>query len=133
MKLTNEQRTAIAQEGHVLLSACPGSGKTRVIISKLMRAIDVLRGTPRAAACITYTNTAVEEIESRLRRHLQVGDEAYFEVSTIHAFCLQHVFRPFCYRIKGYKTGFQVLTQDSEAFSEFVTQACAESGRYNLR
>lgn len=131
--LTAEQKAAIAHDGNVLLSACPGSGKTRVIISKLMRAIDSVRGTTRAAACITYTNTAVQEIETRLRRHLQVGDEAHFEVSTIHAFCLQYVFRPFCYRIKGYKSGFQVLTQDSEAFAGFVETVCNESRRFNLR
>lgn len=110
MRLTSEQRAAIEHNGHVMLSACPGSGKTRVIISKLLRAIDVVRGTPRAAACITYTNAAVQEIEARLRRHIQVGDDRHFEISTIHAFCLQYIFRPFAHRLKGYEEGFQVLT-----------------------
>jgi DNA helicase-2/ATP-dependent DNA helicase PcrA len=133
MKLTTEQRAAIEHDGHVLLSACPGSGKTRVIISKLLRAIDRLRGTPRAAACITYTNAAVQEIEVRLRRHLQVGDEAYFEISTIHGFCLQYIFRPFAYRVKGYERGCQVLTQDSPTFLSFVKAVTTESSRFNLR
>jgi DNA helicase-2/ATP-dependent DNA helicase PcrA len=132
VRLTDEQKAAIAHDGHILLSACPGSGKTRVIVSKLLRAVESVRGTPRAAACITYTNTAVQEIEMRLCRHLQVGDDAYFDVSTIHAFCLQYIFRPFCYRIKGYKNGFQVLTQDSQAFAGFVENVCSESGRFNL-
>jgi DNA helicase-2/ATP-dependent DNA helicase PcrA len=52
-------------------TACPGSGKTRVIISKLSRAIDAVRKTPRAVACITYTNAAVHEIEARLRHRIQ--------------------------------------------------------------
>jgi hypothetical protein len=133
VKLTAEQKMAIDHDGHVMLSARPGSGKTRVIISKLLCAVEALRGTPRAAACITYTNAAVQEIETRLRRHLQVGDEAHFEVSTIHAFCLQYIFRPFCFRLKGYRKGFQLLTQDSEAFAGFVEAACRDSGRVNLR
>ena len=133
MRLTLEQSTAIEYDGHVMLSACPGSGKTRVIISKLLRAIDKLRGTSRAAACITYTNAAVQEIETRLRLYLQVGDDAYFDVSTIHAFCLQHIFRPFAYRVKGYAKQCQVLTQDTTAFVGFVELAARESGRVNLR
>jgi len=39
----------------------PGQRKTRVIVSKLCRAIDDVRWTPRAVACITYTNAAVYE------------------------------------------------------------------------
>ncbi|MEH2592986.1 ATP-dependent helicase [Bradyrhizobium sp. AZCC 1721] len=133
MSLTAEQRTAIDHDGHVMLSACPGSGKTHVIVSKLLRAVDTLRGTPRAAACITYTNAAVLEIEARLRRQLQVGDETHFEISTIHAFCLQYVFRPYAYRVKGYAKGFEVLSQDNPAFAKFVEATTRESGRYNLR
>lgn len=132
MSLTPEQRSAVRCNESVMLNACPGSGKTRVIISKLTRAIDEVRGTPRAIACITYTNTAVHEIEARLRRHLQVGDEIHFEVCTIHSFCLNHIFRPFCYRIKGYKKGFRVLTPDSKEFSEHVTVAYAQAGKHNL-
>lgn len=132
MKLTGEQKTAVDCEDNLLLTACPGSGKTRVIISKLVRAIDELRGTPRAAACITYTNTAVQEIEMRLRRHIQLGDDTNFDVCTIHSFCLNYIFRPYCHRLKGYEKGAKVLTQDSTEFSGFVNAACSELGRYNL-
>ena len=133
MKLTDEQKTAVRCEDNVLLTACPGSGKTRVIISKLLRTVEAVRGTPRAVACITYTNAAVQEIEARLRRHIQIGDDAYFDVCTIHSFCLNHIFRPFCHRVPGYKNGFKVLTQDSDTFVEIVTAVCGEYGRYNLR
>lgn len=33
-ELNEEQKKAVKQEGNVLLTACPGSGKTRVIIHK---------------------------------------------------------------------------------------------------
>ena len=132
MKLTLEQKDAVRCDEDVMLTACPGSGKTRVIISKLLRVLDELRETPRAVACITYTNTGVHEIESRLRHHIQPGDEAYYDICTIHSFCLNHIFRPFCYLIKGYKKGFKVLTPESPEFEEHVKAACAEYGRYNL-
>lgn len=132
MRLTVEQRDAVRCDDDVMLTACPGSGKTRVLTSKLSRVIDTIRETPRAAACITYTNAAVHEIESRLRRHIQPGDDICFDVCTIHSFCLNHVFRPFRHLIKGYKLGFKVLTPDSAEFEEYASAACAEFGKHNL-
>jgi len=131
MRLTDEQREAVRCDEDVMLTACPGSGKTRVIISKLSRAIDAVRETPRAVTCITYTNAAVHEIEARLRHHIQPGDDIYFDICTIHSFCLNHVFRPFCHLIRGYKHGFKVLTPESAEFEEHVTAVLAQHGRYN--
>jgi len=130
--LTAEQTSAVRCDDHVMLTACPGSGKTRVIVSKLSRAVDEVRGTPRAVACITYTNAAVQEIEARLRHHIQPGDDAYYDICTIHSFCLTHIFRPFCFLIEGYKSGFKVLTPESSEFEQHVTAVCAQQRRYNL-
>src|SRR5262249_34032727 len=132
MNLTVEQEDAVRCDQNLMLTACPGSGKTRVIISKLARAIDSVRDTPRAVACITYTNAAVHEIEARLRFHIQPGDESYYDVCTIHSFCLNHIFRPFCYLIAGYKNGFKVLTPESGEFEGHVRAICAQHRRYNL-
>ena len=132
MSLTGEQMDAVRCADNLMLTACPGSGKTRVIISKLSRTIDDVRDTPRAVACITYTNAAVHEIEARLRHHIQPGDDAYYDICTIHSFCLNHIFRPFCHLIKGYKDGFKVLTPDSADFERHVTAACAAFNRHNL-
>lgn len=132
MRLTDEQKAAVRCPDNLMLTACPGSGKTRVIISKLARTIDEVRGTPRAVACITYSNTAVHEIEARLRHHIQPRDEINFDVCTIHSFCLNHIFRPFCHLIKGYAEGFRVLTPDSAEFVEYVTRTYADFNIFNL-
>lgn len=132
MMLTNEQKAAVRCDENIMLTACPGSGKTRVIVSKLFRVVDVVRDTPRAVACITYTNAAVHEIEARLRLHIQPGDERYFDIGTIHSFCLNNIFRPFCHLIDGYGKGFKVLTPDHEEFEKCVTSVCSKFGRYNL-
>ena len=125
MSLTKEQRNAVNGDANVMLTACPGSGKTRVVVSKLSRLLDDVRDTPRRIACITYTNAAVNEIEARLRRMIQADDEALYFVSTIHSFCLNHIFRPFRHLIRGFKSGFSVLTPESEAFEEIVAATCA--------
>lgn len=132
MMLTSEQKEAVGCDDNLMLTACPGSGKTRVIISKISRVIDEVRDTPRSVACITYTNTAVHEIEARLRQHIQPGDDVYYDICTIHSFCLNYIFRPFCHLIKGYKEGFRILTPESEDFESHVTAISAQFGRYNL-
>jgi DNA helicase II / ATP-dependent DNA helicase PcrA len=132
MMLTPEQTAAVECNEHLMLTACPGSGKTRVMISKLSRAIDEVRGTPRGVACITYTNAAVQEIEARLRHHIQPGDDRYYDICTIHSFCLTHIFRPFCFLIEGYESGFKVLTPESPEFEHHVTAIWAQHRRFDL-
>jgi DNA helicase II / ATP-dependent DNA helicase PcrA len=133
MSLTPEQKRAVrCDDEDVMLTACPGSGKTRVIVAKLCRAIEDVRCTPRAVACITYTNAAVYEIEARVRRHIQAGDELHFDICTIHSFCLNHIFRPFCHFVKGYKQGFTVLTPESPAFQKYVSAVYGDHGRHGL-
>lgn len=131
MKLTKEQKNAVRCNENLMLTACPGSGKTRVIISKLSRVIEEVRGTPRAIVCITYTNAAVNEIEARLRNHIQPGDDLYYNICTIHSFCLNFIFRPFCWLMKDYKKGFKVLTPETPEFEQIVTTILTENHRYN--
>ncbi|MEQ8851749.1 ATP-dependent helicase [Gimesia sp.] len=120
MKLTPEQRAALDHKGNVVLEACPGSGKTRTIIAKLIRCIDQLRDTPRRIACITYTNAAVHEIENRIKEFGSIGDDEYCDVSTIHSFCLNNILRYHHWRIETYKDGFKVLHPDSEEYKDLV-------------
>src|SRR5258708_9135782 len=86
MSLTAEQRNAVACENNILLTACPGSGKTRTITARLARGIEKLRGSPPAVACITYTHAALHEIEHPLAAHPLVGACQHLVVSTIHSF-----------------------------------------------
>lgn len=116
MTLTREQRRAVEHDSHVVLTACPGSGKTRTLVAKLRRCIAAVRGTPRRVACITYTNAAINEIEHRLRAVSQNGDDELCEVCTIHTFCLNHVLRAFYWKLPNLAAGFQISSPDSEDF-----------------
>jgi DNA helicase II / ATP-dependent DNA helicase PcrA len=133
MMLTHEQKAVVRYDGNTMLTACPGSGKTRVIVSKLLRVVDMVRDTPRAVACITYTNAAVYEIEARVGLHIQPGDDRYYDVGTIHSFCLNNIFRPFCHLIQGYSKGFKVLTPDNEEFQKCITDVYRSFGRHSFR
>jgi len=132
MNLTPEQQTAARCPDNLLITACPGSGKTRVIIARLLGEIDRLRGTPKTAACITYTNTAVQEIEHRTAQFLEPGDERHFTVSTIHAFCLNAILRPFGWLAPGFNSALKVITRDHPDFEEIARHAAAQVNYHNL-
>jgi len=122
MKLTQEQREAVEYERNALVVACPGSGKTRTIVAKLLQCVATVRETARRIACITYTNAAVHEIESRLRTLGAMGDEELCEISTIHSFCLTEILRPFAWRLESYPNGFEVLCPDDDRYRHFVDE-----------
>ena len=117
MRLSDEQRRAVDQPGHVCLVSCPGSGKTRVIIAKLLHCIESVKDTTRRIACITHTNAAADEIDSRLREHSFSDDDLYYNVSTIHGFALQNILAPFHHLLQEFQSGFTILTSDMETYS----------------
>ncbi|WP_186307028.1 UvrD-helicase domain-containing protein [Mesorhizobium amorphae] len=133
MKLTPQQQLALDHPGNLLLKACPGSGKTRTIVAKLVNEVERLRGTPFTAACITYTNAAVSEIDARVAAHLMPDDEINYVVATIHSFCLHHILRPFASRVPGFVGAMKVLTADREEFTAIADQAAEMVGRYDLQ
>lgn len=128
MILTDEQLNAVKSNNNALIVACPGSGKTRTLVAKMLRCCDEVRDTARHIACITYTNAGVYEIENRLRKYGSTGDEIYCDISTIHSFCLNNILQYFYWRIPEYKNGFLVLPSDSDRFKEISEAVCAEYG-----
>ncbi|MEQ9448805.1 MAG: UvrD-helicase domain-containing protein, partial [Rhodospirillaceae bacterium] len=129
ISLTPDQRRAVDCEENIQLSACPGSGKTRVIIAKLLQLAETVEGTPRSIGCITYTNAAVDEIESRIKK---AGTNALFErceIATIHAFCLQFILRPYRWLVPEVPPGFKILTREMRAFERLVRAVEDEIGR----
>jgi DNA helicase II / ATP-dependent DNA helicase PcrA len=97
-RVTMAQRAAVFHEGNFLLEACPGSGKTRTIGLRIARiSVD---GSGRAAAAVSYTNVAVDEIQDAA---VQAGApivEPYF-VGTLHQLFLRYVFYPFGSLVMG--------------------------------
>ena len=62
--LNREQQEVVDHDGHCLVVACPGSGKTRVIIEKIAH---ILSSDPKARLCaVTFTRDAAIELKKRL-------------------------------------------------------------------
>lgn len=88
----------ISIENHFKVSAGPGAGKTYWLINHIKNVLansDRLHKT-RKIACITYTNTAVQEIETELSD----VEKSRVEIGTIHSFLYNNLVKPFLFLLK---------------------------------
>ncbi len=102
-ELTEEQRAAVENRGGTLLvSAAAGSGKTRVLVERLMGYVEEGRDIDRFLV-ITFTNAAAAELRERISaaiqsrlalhpedRHLRRSAARVYQarICTVDAFCL---------------------------------------------
>ena len=88
-KVTEKQQEIINYiDGPILVTAGPGSGKTRVLTQRMANIITERKGRVLA---LTFSNKAAEEISDRIAK--QVSEDALnrVQVGTIHSFCLDIV------------------------------------------
>jgi ATP-dependent exoDNAse (exonuclease V) beta subunit len=90
-----EQRAAVDRRGHVFVAAGAGTGKTAVLVERVLA--QVLGGTPiDRILAITFTDRAASELRRRVREGLELAGEMERAraidtawISTIHRFCLR--------------------------------------------
>ncbi|WP_428505677.1 UvrD-helicase domain-containing protein [Roseateles sp.] len=66
-KPTDEQKKVITFDGSAFVTACPGAGKTRVLIERA-RHLLATKDWKRGIAFLSFTDVAVSELDARLRR-----------------------------------------------------------------
>jgi superfamily I DNA/RNA helicase len=94
-KPTDEQRRIIDPPGSAFIAACPGAGKTRVMVERA-RTLLSARPTGRGIAFLSFTIAAVSELEDRLRREGVVETPAFPHfIGTFDGFLWQFLIAPF--------------------------------------
>ncbi len=108
--LNKEQKEAVVTtDGPLLVLAGAGSGKTKVLTTKIAYLIDEKKINPEAILAITFTNKAAKEMKSRVINML--GSIAYrIQISTFHSFGL--LLMKENYELLGYKNNFTILDSD---------------------
>lgn len=85
--LNNKQRQAVEYTGgpSVILAGA-GSGKTRVLVYKVVNLIKVHQVDPASVVMITFTNKAANEMKERIRKILPGEDGRLGYAGTFHSF-----------------------------------------------
>lgn len=85
------QRKAVLAEGHCLVTACPGSGKTRVLAFRAGRLLDQHPNGKLLA--VTFTRDAASSLKERIIAH--AGGDAHNRVAvgTLHSLALNQLKR----------------------------------------
>lgn len=111
MKLNVKQKKAVYEfKGSCLITASPGSGKTRTLVARGMNKLESLP-KHKSIALITYTNAGADEIASRL-----ITEKPVF-IGTIHSFCLEYILRPFSW-INNWNKPRVISYEQQEIFFE---------------
>ncbi len=83
--LNPEQRAAVVHSGSpLLILAGAGSGKTRVITTKIAHLVDRQGVNPRSILAVTFTNKAAQEMKERVLAMVPRAEEVM--VRTFHSF-----------------------------------------------
>lgn len=109
--LSEEQLEAVNSEGNLLLTACPGSGKTRVITCKIAKAL--LQSSQRKVLALTFTVRAAEEMVKRLG--MMNIDTKRVWAGTLHSFCLEWIITPYASQLEELRNGFKIADEEYSA------------------
>jgi superfamily I DNA/RNA helicase len=108
--LNPEQRAAVLQtEGPVLILAGAGSGKTRVITTRIAYLIAENLAEPSEILAMTFTNKAAAEMRDRVAKVVGKRAAAGIVISTFHSFCVR-VLRAEIEHV-GYRRNFTISTE----------------------
>lgn len=91
MGLNEKQQEVVNyDDGTLLVEAGPGSGKTTVIVARIVELIK--RGVnPESFLVITFTTKAADNLKTKLRKELSNDTVLKMQISTIHSFCLEYL------------------------------------------
>ena len=110
--LNEAQRNAVcSQSSNSLVIAGAGSGKTRVLIQRILWLIENNNFSPYSILAVTFTNKAAREIKTRLTESLNTNIDSMW-VGTFHGICYR-ILRT-NYREVNLPKNFQIIDSDDQ-------------------
>ncbi|MGB9707216.1 MAG: ATP-dependent helicase [Microgenomates group bacterium] len=109
--LNEKQREAVSCSfGPSIILAGAGSGKTRVLVYKVIYLIKNQNVNPQSIIMITFTNKAGDEMKERIVRIAQVENLGF--IGTFHSFCAS-ILRKFADYL-GYENNYVIYDEDDQ-------------------
>jgi len=111
--LNKEQKEAVLNtEGPNLIVAGAGSGKTRVLTTRLIHIINKKKAWPNQILCVTFTNKAAKEMQNRVMSHIKGESNAIPWLGTFHSISVKFLRRHA--EALNYKSNFTILDTDDQ-------------------
>ena len=111
--LNSEQKQAVeSTEGPNLIVAGAGSGKTRVLTTKLAYIISQKKAWPNQLLCVTFTNKAAREMQNRVISYLKGMSKSVPWLGTFHSISVKFLRRHA--GVLGFKSNFTILDTDDQ-------------------
>ena len=121
--LNEKQQEAVKEtEGAVLVLAGAGSGKTKVLTTRVAYLINEKGVNPRNILAITFTNKAATEMKERISKMVENSNK--IQISTYHSLGLLFI-RENCEKL-NYQSNFTIL--DSEDALTLIKKIMKEKG-----
>lgn len=121
--LNEKQQEAVKEtEGAVLVLAGAGSGKTKVLTTRVAYLINEKGVNPRNILAITFTNKAATEMKERISKMVENSNK--IQISTYHSLGLLFI-RENCEKL-NYQSNFTIL--DSEDVLTLIKKIMKEKG-----
>lgn len=110
--LNKEQRQAVETiDGPLLVLAGAGTGKTRVLTSRIAHILFQRKALPHQILAVTFTNKAAFEMRERVSKMMGMAVEGLW-LGTFHALCVK-ILRRHAERL-GFHTNFTILDVDDQ-------------------
>lgn len=107
--LSVEQAAVCKAHGNIILTACPGSGKTRTLTHLLAYQVAHGQESKKWNIAITFTNRAADEISSRI--DAMDIDLSNIWTGTIHQFCMRFIIRPYAMYSSRLSKGYSIIDE----------------------
>ena len=122
-QLNNEQRSAVLNtEGPTLVVAGAGSGKTKVLTSRLAHILNEKKAWPNQILCVTFTNKAAKEMRDRVLKNLDGKLNSLSWLGTFHAISVKFLRRHA--GAVGLKSNFTILdTEDQKKLIRNISKS----------
>ena len=111
--LNKEQKEAVLNtEGPNLIVAGAGSGKTRVLTTRLIHIINEKKAWANQILCVTFTNKAAKEMQNRVMNYIKGSSNSVPWLGTFHSISVKFLRRHA--EALDYKSNFTILDTDDQ-------------------
>lgn len=129
--LNDRQKEAVVNtDGPMLILAGAGSGKTKVLTTKVAYLIEEKNIDLNNILAITFTNKAAKEMKERIFK-LEGNSAFYIQISTFHSFGLK-ILKENC-ELLGYEKNFTILDSDDSLsiIKKIMKELNIDANKYN--